>query len=258
MRLSSIIADIPLILEQAEMVYTGMESPSYNPNMSSPTVAANALKSLWDRISAVEAELQRWEYDTVRSSHEGSPAEGLGGADAYRIPPQSEYTGPTLEPATTLCVYYAARLLLAHVDRRPSAQTPPPRPSPGGKREAQARGRGRGGSSSATTPSTSSAGGSADSPPPAPASPDQVLRWAVAICHVAADRAGHVREAVTAVVYLFALRVAYFSFPELSNGRKWVEGLFDRVAVRFGMPLARSILTHLPGPDGPALQEFTA
>ena len=232
-----------------------MESASYNPNMSSPSVAANALKSLWDRIGAVEANLQRWESESV-FSHEGSPAEPLGAAsDAFRIPPQGEYAGPTLEPATTLCVYYAARLLLAHVDRRPAAQTPPPGPSPGAKREAGAGRRGPGGSSSATTPSTSSAGGSADSPPP-PASPDQVLRWAVAICHVAADRAGSVREAVTAVVYLFALRVAYFSFPELSNGRKWVEGLFDRIAVRFGMPLARSILTHLPGPDGPALQEF--
>ena len=199
---------------------------------------------LWDRIGAMEAELQRWESETVRS-HEGSPAESTSSVD-IRMSSPGDSSGRTLEPATTLCVYYSARLLLAHVDRRPSA-SPDARARPQSSHQRSPAGR-RGGSASS--------GGDSPGSATSPATPAQVLRWAVSICHVARDRAPHVRDAVTAVVYLFTLRVAYFSFPELSNGRKWIEGLFDSVAARFGLPLARSILTHLPGPEGPALQDL--
>ena len=247
-RLMHIILDIPLLLEQAEIVYAHIDSPSFDPTLSPSTAAPR----LWDRVAVVEEHLQRWESEMVRS-HEGSPSEGAfgaagAGASPFRFQPQGEYAGPTLEPATTLCVYYAARLLLAHIDRRPAggSATPSPRPSP-----EHAPHKGKGPTSLRTHDSGDSAASGAS-----PASAAQVLRWAVSICSVAADRAPHVRDAVTAVVYLFALRVAYLSFPPLSNGCKWVEGLFDRVALRFGLPLARSILAHLPGPDAPALQDF--
>ena len=246
-RLMNIISNIPSILEHAEVVYGSVESPSYASSLGPSSSAAQ----LWDRIAEVEAHLQRWESDMVHS-HEGSPTEAQFTTTPWRIPPQGDYYGPTLEPATTLCVYYSARLLLAHVDRRPTPASPvSPGPSPvqqQQKGKQARRGNTPGGRSTSTE---SSATGST------PPSSTQVLRWAVSICHVAADRAPHVKDAITAVVYLFTLRVAYFSFPELSNGRKWVEGLFDNVAQRFGLPLARSILTHLPGPEGPALQEFT-
>ena len=80
---------------------------------------------------------------------------------------------------------------------------------------------------------------------------EKVTQWAVSICQIAQENVPHVRDLFSAVAYLFTLRTAFYTLPPASNGRKWIEGIFDAIAKRFGLPLARSIITDLPGPQGP-------
>ncbi len=201
-RLSHIISDIPAVLEQAEGIRAQTGSPLYDGSISPASTA-----QLADRIERIEGDLAQWEQSMVQSDAGAAPSAGFAASGTPSSP--LEPAGPTFEPSTILCIYHAARLLLARADRRDG------RPSHG-----------------------------------------QLRQWAVSICHTAAQQIPNVRDIVTAVVYLFTLRVAYFTLPERSNGRKWIEGLFAALSARFGLPLAHSILIHLPGPEGPALREI--
>ena len=83
---------------------------------------------------------------------------------------------------------------------------------------------------------------------------EKITQWAVSTCQIAQENVPHVRDLFSAVAYLFTLRAAFYTLPPASNGRKWIEGIFDAIARRFGLPLARSIITDLPGPQGPIVQ----
>ena len=198
------MSDIPAVLEQAQVLHSSMDSPSFDPS-SHP----NYSTQLYERITATEARLSDWEQNVANRIVE-SPTDSTG----ERIHPSrmakfAPYTGPTFDAPTTLCVFYSARLLLSRVDDR-------------GRR----------------------------------ASHDQLIQWAMAICQIAQDQVPHTRDVISAVFYLFTLRIAYHTLPEQSNGRRWIEGIFDNIATRFSMPLARSLLTHLPGPQGALLHGF--
>ncbi|KIM97187.1 hypothetical protein OIDMADRAFT_168934 [Oidiodendron maius Zn] len=120
------VVDLPAVLWRHDRYIIALQTPS-----TLPSERYLLLSRIWSAVSRVEASLRRWKRDWADAYIFGRPSEveyqGAGGFPVFQyldpitqriITPRTIiYPDPQL--ARTLCMYYAAMLMLSSVDTRP-------------------------------------------------------------------------------------------------------------------------------------------